>query len=76
MDEINYNTLVGKDNIFEKFLENVRSVSILDVIWNMPLLIFMHEYVTILTQNEAKGAATASGSECAPIASFWYKLLR
>ena len=32
LDEINFDTLVGIENIFEEFLENVNSVSILDVV--------------------------------------------
>ena len=35
----------------------------------------MHEYVTTLTQNEAIGAATASGGGRAPIASFWVRIM-
>ena len=40
-----------------------------------PLLIFMHVYVTILTQNEAIGATTASGGGRAPMASFWVRIM-
>ena len=39
------------------------------------VLILLHEYVTILTQNEALGAATASGGGRAPIASFWVRIM-
>ena len=35
----------------------------------------MHEYVTILIQREALGAATASRSGRAPIASFWVRIM-
>ena len=35
----------------------------------------MHEYVTILMQNEAIGAATASGGRCAPMASFLARII-
>ena len=32
-------------------------------------------YVTMLTQNEAMGAATASDGGSAPIASFWVRIM-
>ena len=41
---------------------------------NTPLVILMHEYVTILFKNEAIGAGTASGGGLVPLVSLWVRM--